>query len=60
MPELPEVETVKSILKTQIIGKTITDVEVIYEKIIKETEINDFKETLIGQTFRDIKRRENT
>lgn len=57
MPELPEVETVKSILKTQIIGKTITDVEVIYEKIIKEIEINDFKETLIGQTFRDIKRR---
>ncbi len=33
MPELPEVETVKNILKLDIVGKKILDVKVNYDKI---------------------------
>ena len=54
MPELPEVETVKEILKKQIIGDTITDITINYSKIIKETNPATFRQNLIGQTFRDI------
>ena len=57
MPELPEVETVKEILKKQIIGDTITDITINYSKIIKETDPATFRQNLIGQTFRDILRR---
>ena len=34
MPELPEVETVKNILKTKVLGKEMTDVIVSYPNII--------------------------
>ncbi len=56
MPELPEVETVKETLKKQILGKKIHRVQVLYEGIIA-TDVETFKESLINQTFLDIKRR---
>lgn len=56
MPELPEVETVRRTLQTQILGKTITRVEVYYKNILENTKLDDFKQNLIGQTFRDINR----
>lgn len=58
MPELPEVETIRNTLKKFLIGKQITDIEIFWPKIIKypdDTEI--FKQIIINQTIRDIKRK---
>ncbi len=57
MPELPEVETVKTILETTVIGKTINNIIIKYSKIIQNVNETEFKESLIGQTFREIKRK---
>lgn len=57
MPELPEVETVKEMLKPKIVGLGIKEVLVHYEKMIKVVEIADFKGKLTGQKFIDINRR---
>ena len=39
MPELPEVTTVIGILKNEIIGKTIDNIEVLYRNIIESEEL---------------------
>lgn len=56
MPELPEVETVKEILKSQIIGYQIKNVNVLYDGIL-ETPKNDFVNSLVNKTILDINRR---
>ena len=56
MPELPEVETVKRVLKRQLIGLQITDIKINYEKMILN-DINYFKNKIINKTFKDIKRK---
>ena len=55
MPELPEVETVKNVLKKSLLGKTIKKVDIRYANII-ETNLDDFKKNIINQKFIDIKR----
>jgi formamidopyrimidine-DNA glycosylase len=52
MPELPEVETVKTVLKRRIQGLTIQKVDVYYDKMMDA----DTQQTLMGQTILDIKR----
>lgn len=56
MPELPEVETVKESLKQIILSRKITDVEIFYDNIIKNVTPKEFKELIINETFRDVKR----
>ncbi|MBR2809010.1 MAG: DNA-formamidopyrimidine glycosylase, partial [Erysipelotrichaceae bacterium] len=56
MPELPEVETVLRTLEGMIKDRRIEDILVLYPKII-EDDIDDFKHKLIGQSFRNFKRR---
>ncbi len=56
MPELPEVETVKEALKLRLIGHKIINIIIKYQGIIKNINAEDFKEKIIGQTFREIKR----
>ena len=56
MPELPEVETVRRILKEDIINKKIIDIDIRYNKIIQNVSSEEFKNKLIGQTFIDIDR----
>ena len=56
MPEIAEVETVRNVLKKQILNKKINDIKVIYEKII-ENDISEFKNKLINHKFIDIKRK---
>ena len=56
MPEIAEVETVRNVLKSQILNKTIMDVKVLYSNMI-ESDLNEFKNILIGKTFNDILRR---
>lgn len=55
MPEIAEVETVRNTLKNMILNKKIVDVKIIYPKII-ESDINNFKDILIGRKFIDIDR----
>ena len=55
MPELPEVETVKNVLKQDLIGRKIKKVFVFYPNMIKSN-LNDFKNKLIGEIFIDVKR----
>lgn len=57
MPELPEVETVKEILKKRIINKKILDIKIRYPKMIETPHHQDFKKKIINQTFLDVKRR---
>lgn len=55
MPELPEVETVKNIINPLIKGKTISNIEIYYNRLI-QSDINDFKEKLINKTFLNVTR----
>ncbi len=57
MPELPEVETVRNSLKKLIIGCKINNVIVIYDGIIKGLSKDEFKQKLINQTLKDIRRK---
>lgn len=58
MPELPEVETVRRTLLNLIRNKQITEVKVLYSKIIKQPgEIEQFCDALKGQRVLDIERR---
>ena len=57
MPELPEVETVKNILKKDIVNKKIDKIDVNYFKIIKNVSKDLFINSLIGQSFIDVNRR---
>ena len=56
MPEIAEVETVRNILKKQILNKKIINVEVLYPKMI-ESDIKEFKNILINNSFIDILRK---
>jgi len=55
MPELAEVETVRNTLKKRILNKKIKDVKIIYSKMI-DSDINEFKNILINNEFKDILR----
>ena len=57
MPELPEVETVKNILKTKVLGKEITDVIVSYPNITAHPSVIEFQKKIKSQTICDIQRR---
>lgn len=57
MPELPEVESVRRGLLNTIIGKTITQVSVLWPRIIQTPNVEEFKTILVNQTIYDIKRR---
>ncbi len=55
MPELPEVETVKNVLKKDLINLKIKKVNVYYKDMIK-TDYNEFVNNLINEEILDIKR----
>ena len=55
MPELAEVETVRNVLKKQILHKRIIDIKVLYKTMIENT-LDEFNK-LINEEFIDIKRR---
>lgn len=65
MPELPEVETVRQILRSEMIGKTIRQVEIYQSKdeakkrisLIKEMSEGEFINLLKGKTIHEIDRK---
>lgn len=56
MPELPEVETVKNTLKNLILHKTVRDIDVFYEKMIRNVDVKTLQNLLINKELSDIKR----
>ncbi len=56
MPELPEVETVKNELAPHIIGRCITDVTLLWDKIVKEPSPQEFISRIARQQITDISR----
>ncbi|GKT02474.1 DNA-formamidopyrimidine glycosylase [Furfurilactobacillus sp. WILCCON 0119] len=56
MPELPEVETVRRGLTKMVVGKTITKIDVFYDKMILNG-VSDFKKRLTGQQILRVDRR---
>ncbi len=56
MPELPEVETIKSQLQT-LVGKKVKDVEVNLSKLIKGVSEREFKKCVEGSKISSIRRR---
>lgn len=56
MPELPEVETVRKTLCNFILDKEIRDIDVFYEKMIRNVSIETFKDILVGEKITDIER----
>ncbi|MFI3328849.1 MAG: DNA-formamidopyrimidine glycosylase [bacterium] len=57
MPELPEVETVRQVLRTKILNKQISDIKVLYKDIIKDDPVEVFINRLKGQTINEIQRK---
>lgn len=56
MPELPEVETIRRDLNTKVIGKKITDVEILSAKSAHNPAAF-FRKKLVGSSFKSINRR---
>ena len=57
MPELPEVQTIINGLLPHIIGRSITDVDILWEKSIKRPSIREFRDLLSGVKFEGLERR---
>lgn len=57
MPELPEVETIRSDLAKKIVGRKITDFLLLSPKTLKNIDEADFKKLIIGSQIRKVKRR---
>lgn len=56
MPELPEVETIRRQLQSQIVGRTIKAVEVLYLKVVHGMSVADFVRALKGRKVREVGR----
>ena len=57
MPELPEVETVAKTLATQILNKEIKDVDVFYDKMLKNCSVQELRDVLIENSVQSMSRR---
>lgn len=56
MPELPEVETVRKVLKTHVLKRKIENINVLYTKVFENIDVKLVDDYLKGQTINDIKR----
>lgn len=56
MPELPEVETVRQTLRANILGKEITGIKVLYERMLTNTNKEEFINKLVGKRLIEIGR----
>jgi formamidopyrimidine-DNA glycosylase len=57
MPELPEVETIKNELLPHVLDRTITGVELFWERIVRRPPIEEFLALVIGQRITRLFRR---
>lgn len=56
MPELPEVETVRRVLKGWIVGKKVINITSQYPNILANTSIDELNKTLNNKVISDVKR----
>ena len=56
MPELPEVETVKNQLSPHVIGRTITQITLLWDRMVKGQDPAEFVKRVAGQKILDIVR----
>ena len=57
MPELPEVETIKNELLPHVIGRQITDVTLLWDRMVRQSEVAEFHSRLVGQRITNASRR---
>jgi formamidopyrimidine-DNA glycosylase len=57
MPELPEVETIKNELLPHVLGRTITGVELYWERIVRQPSPEEFRSLVIGRKITSLSRR---
>lgn len=57
MPELPEVETLRSDLERSVLGRRVTHVEVFHGALVRAPSVEEFKQKLVGRTLQAAKRR---
>ena len=56
MPELPEVETVRRTLENYVLNKEIRDIDIFYNKMIRNQSFEAFRNQLIGKKIDRIER----
>lgn len=56
MPELPEVETIRRIVERELVGLTLTGIEVTLPKLLRDSPLPD-PSVLLGRTLRSVDRR---
>ena len=56
MPELPEVETVRQVLRKNVLGKKILGVEVRCPRIVQDISLEEFVNSLVGKEIIEINR----
>ncbi len=57
MPELPEVETIVSDLKKDLVGHIIVDVDFLWSGLLRDLSVSDFKKMVLGKKITGIERR---
>ena len=57
MPELPEVETIRSELLPYVLGRKITDITLFWERIVRQPSVEEFRARVIGREITDLSRR---
>ena len=57
MPELPEVETIKNELLPHVLGRTITGVDLFWERIVRRPAAGEFRSRVVGQKITGLSRR---
>lgn len=55
MPELPEVETVVKTLRPLMVNKTIKEIDIFHDRMVKPS-VSEFKKALIGKSIQSIQR----
>ena len=57
MPELPEVETIKNELAPRVIGKRINDVTILWQGMVHQPSVEEFRSQLAGRQITELTRR---
>jgi formamidopyrimidine-DNA glycosylase len=57
VPELPEVETIMHELAPHIVGRTITSVELFWDRTVRQPSADEFRKRLAGQRITGVSRR---
>lgn len=57
MPELPEVETIKNELVPYVLGRRISDITLLWDRMVRHPSAEEFRSQLVGQGILELSRR---